>query len=99
MLDLRPIKLVVPAFLIFYLMKRRLPFVIEGLAKCCIREGMRGQRHLDPVLQRRQIGLFRLLRDLPDAISRGDMTLLERLVVLATFLIYLSLPDWISMAW
>jgi len=34
-----------------------------------------------------------------EAFSGGDMALQERLVVLAVFVLYLSLPNWIRVSW
>src|SRR5271166_5205403 len=99
MLDLRLIKKLVSAVLIFYLMKKRLPFVIEELAKRSVAEAMQGSRPLDPILRQRYLRLLWLFREQPDAVTRGDMTFQERLVVITAVFLYLSLPDWIRTPW
>jgi hypothetical protein len=83
-LDLRLYKWFVIGVLALYFMERRLPFILESLRLSVERPLDRRSSARDQHVRRMQV---------------ADMSFVERLVVVATILVYTLMPDSIRTFW
>jgi len=99
MFDFRLIKWLLVGVVTLYMMERLLPSAKRSLFNLSIADSLRGLRPRDPVLWRRSLRHLSLLREHEGAVGSEGVTELEKLVILAVYVLCLSLPDWIRVPW